>query len=173
MKTLVIHPQDDTTDFLSVIYADKDWTIVRNKGKRKDLKNAIEEHDRIIMLGHGTEYGLIEMYSEFKYHSVIDCNWVYLLREKECVCIWCNANVFVERYNLKGFYTGMIISEDMEANMYGVNAYDKEIDESNTLFANAIKNSIDSDDMLSEAKKNYTSDTNAAIMFNEKNLYTR
>lgn len=31
MKTLVIHPKDTTTDFLSVIYEDKiGWTIIND-----------------------------------------------------------------------------------------------------------------------------------------------
>jgi hypothetical protein len=42
-------------------------------------------------------------------------DYVYLLRDKIGVYIWCNANVFVEKYGLKGFYTGMIISEYEES----------------------------------------------------------
>ena len=40
LKTLVIHPHDPTTQFLDVIYKDKDWTIVtehHNEMKRKDF----------------------------------------------------------------------------------------------------------------------------------------
>jgi len=29
MKTLIIHPEDTSTDFLSTIYEGKDWTIIR------------------------------------------------------------------------------------------------------------------------------------------------
>lgn len=28
MKTLVIHPQDKSTDFLKEIYSDKNWTVL-------------------------------------------------------------------------------------------------------------------------------------------------
>jgi hypothetical protein len=51
MKTLVIHPKDSTTDFLSVIYSDKDWTIINTNISKKVLKEQIKTHDRIVMLG--------------------------------------------------------------------------------------------------------------------------
>ena len=110
MKTLVIHPKDTTTDFLSLIYEDKDWTVITDNISKSALKRQIKAHDRIVMLGHGMETGLIGFN-----RLVIDSNLVYLLREKHCVCIWCNADKFVLKYGLKGFYTGMIISEVQEA----------------------------------------------------------
>jgi hypothetical protein len=54
MKTLVIHPKDDSTYFLSTIYEGKDWTIINDRGKSL-LKKLIKTHDRIIMMGHGCE----------------------------------------------------------------------------------------------------------------------
>ena len=90
MQTLVIHPKDETTDFLSVIYADKDWTVVNTRPSKSKLKELIKSHDRIIMLGHGTKDGLIIMEGAYNYHFLIDSSLVYLLREKDCVCIWCN-----------------------------------------------------------------------------------
>ncbi len=75
MKTLVIHPKDSTTDFLSEIYSDKNWTVVNTNVSKKFLKEQIKSHDRIVMLGHGTESGLIG-FDKF----IIDSTWVYLLR---------------------------------------------------------------------------------------------
>lgn len=142
MKTLVIHPKDITTDFLSDIYSDKDWTVININVSKSFLKKQIKEHDRIVMLGHGTGEGLIG----FK-RLIIDSNYVYLLRDKITVCIWCNADNFVKKYNLKGFYTGMIISEMDEANCYSLyETSQANITASNILFATAIKNAIDSDD---------------------------
>ena len=37
-----------------------------------------------------------------------------LAEKEENIYIWCHAKEFVERYNLKGFYTGMFISEFLE-----------------------------------------------------------
>lgn len=165
MKTLVIHPKDSTTDFLSVIYSDKDWTVINSNTSKKILKEQIKTHDRIVMLGHGTEKGLIGFD-----RLVIDSKWVYLLREKICVCIWCNADVFVEKYGLKGFYTGMIISEYEEAIMCCVHTNSFWISESNTDFALAIKNSIDAENMLEKAKLLYEGNT-SVVEFNRNNLY--
>jgi hypothetical protein len=165
MKTLVIHPKDSTTNFLSVIYSDKDWTVINTNTSKKILKEQIKTHDRIVMLGHGTEKGLIGFD-----RLVIDSTWVFLLREKICVCIWCNADVFLEKYGLKGYYTGMIISEYEEAIMCCVPTNSFWISESNTDFALAIKNSIDDENMLEKAKLLYEGNT-SVVEFNRNNLY--
>jgi len=167
MKTLVIHPFDVTTGFLSVIYdGKKDWTVIDTNVSSKFLKEQIKNHNRIIMLGHGTEDGLMG-YNRF----VIDSSFVYLLRDKECVCIWCNADEFVKKYNLNGFYTGMIVSEYDEALLYCIQASSQQIYNSNILFADAVKKSIDEADMLKSMKLLYD-DENPIIEFNKKNLYT-
>lgn len=165
MKTLVIHPKDSTTDFLSVIYSDKDWTVINTNVSKNILKEEIKSHDRIVMLGHGTENGLIGFDG-----LLIDSSFVYLLREKICVCIWCNADVFVEKYELNGFYTGMIISEYEESIMYSVPTNSFWINESNTDFALAIKNSIDDENMLEKAKLLYEGNT-SVVEFNRENIY--
>lgn len=172
MKTLVIHPKDKTTDFLSVIYQDKDWTVITDPYLSKSkLRKAIKEHDRIVMLGHGTPKGLVIIEKNmFKY--IIDSTFVYLLREKDCVCVWCEADQFVEKYNLKGFYTGMIISDIEEAYMWNIKASLDDIDNSNELFAQSIKNSIDSRSMLLDMKFSYIGESNV-INFNKQNLFLK
>jgi len=165
MKTLVIHPKDSTTDFLSDIYFDKKWTVVNTNISKKSLKEQIKLHDRIVMLGHGTELGLLGFG-----RYVINSSIVYLLRDKLCVCIWCNADVFVKKYGLKGFYTGMIISEYTESLMYDIPTNDYFLSESNKDFANSIKLSIDTDDMLGNVIKHYDGNS-AVVMFNKKNLF--
>jgi hypothetical protein len=116
-------------------------------------------------LGHGTEHGLLGFDRE-----IIDSQLVYLLREKECVCIWCNANVFFEKYKLKGFYTGMMISEKVEADMEYVHATNSEINKSNSLFAKSIKSAIDETNMLEVALKEYQGDTDV-IEFNRNRMF--
>lgn len=165
MKTLVIHPKDSTTDFLCEIYSDKDWTVINTNISKKLLKDKIKSHDRVVMLGHGTEKGLLGF---DKY--VIDSALVYLLREKICVCIWCNADEFVKKYGLKGFYTGMIISEYEEAIMFCISTNPQWITESNTDFALAIKNSIDEENMLEKVKLFYKGNS-SVVEFNRNNLY--
>lgn len=167
MKTLVIHPYDLTTTFLCEIYKDKDWTIMFDGFSKKKLKENIRNHDRIIMLGHGDEFGL---YNPDTLHHIIDSTWLWLLREKDCVCIWCNADKFVEKYGLKGLYTGMIISEPDEAYYFSINFKLDDIKQSNKLFAQAIKENIETND-VDNIKKLYNDDTNAIIEFNQQNIY--
>lgn len=114
MRTLVIHPDDRSTDFLKLIYENKtDWTIINNPDISKyDLKELIKKHDRIIMMGHGSPSGLFNPKS---YSMLIDYTYVPLLRKKETISIWCNSDKFFKEHNIPGFHTGMIISEVREA----------------------------------------------------------
>lgn len=60
MKNLIIHPEDPTTSFLSQIYSPlKNKTIVKGGITKSELRELIESHDRVLMLGHGSPYGLL------------------------------------------------------------------------------------------------------------------
>jgi hypothetical protein len=168
MNTLVIHPQDPTTDFLTYIYAGKGWDVITTNVSKSYLKHQIKTHERIVMLGHGTEKGLFGFF-----RMVIDSGFVYLLREKYCVCIWCKASEFADKYGLKGFSTGMIISEYEEAVAYCVNTTDDELLHSNLLFAYSVKQAIDSSDFLSVMKENYNAKgvLSGVMDFNRQNLF--
>lgn len=166
MNTLAIHPEDKTTEFLAEIYSDKSWTVIVDSNiSKKALKEAIKSHERIIMLGHGTKYGLLGYR-----RLVIDSSWVYLLREKTCVCIWCNADQFVNKYGFNGFYTGMIISEIEEAQEYGIPITEEELVHSNKLFAEAVRQSIDSEDIVQNIKNIYVG-SSPVINFNRSRIY--
>jgi hypothetical protein len=118
------------------------------------------------MMGHGTPFGLIGYGRMF-----IDSTYVQLLREKQCTCIWCNADEFVQKYNLKSkLYTGMIISEVEEAVNFCVPATLKEIWQSNTMFASAVKEALQCPQPLSKMTAMYEGDT-PVIMFNKERLY--
>ena len=40
MRTLVIHPNDPTTEMLSLVYKDKDYTVIRDCNiSKEELKN--------------------------------------------------------------------------------------------------------------------------------------
>lgn len=167
MKTLVIHPKDMSTSFLHVIYEGKDWTVIDESCSKQHIKEQIKVHDRIIMLGHGSEKGL------FGFNRiVVDSTLVYLLREKLCICIWCNADIFVEKYDLNSLYTGMIISDYEECQLYNIPPDSKEISESNEMFAHAIKNNIEHMDMdiVNKIISEYNG-ISEIIEFNRKNIY--
>jgi len=147
MKTLIIHPKDKSTDFLSSIYKNiEDKTLVTENTKRNDLRNLIETHDRILMLGHGTPSGLLSV-GKFEYPYVIDHTFVDLLSNKNnSIFIWCNADRFVNRYNLKGFYSGMFVSEVSEAYFCKLGVVDRSIVEmSNNTFSEILGSIINED----------------------------
>ena len=55
MKTLIVHPEDPTTNFLSQIYAPlPNKTVVKGGTTKSELRSMIESNDRILMLGHGS-----------------------------------------------------------------------------------------------------------------------
>ena len=166
MKTLVIHPKDDSTFFLTQSYLNLEATVVTDVyvGKSK-LKELIKTHDKIIMMGHGTKDGLISTPKRF----VIDSSFVYLLRDKICICVWCNANEFFNKYKLKGYATGMVVSELDESYYYGVNCTLKEIDDSNQLFGESLKLALQSEDVRTKLLESYQGDTHV-IFFNQGNL---
>jgi hypothetical protein len=99
---------------------------------------------------------------------------VYLLRTKEIVAIWCNADKFVERYNLKGFYTGMFISEVAEGQCFKIKATQDEVTYSNILFAMELNKVIDEPNVHTLIKESYKGlFENDVIRFNNERLYYR
>jgi len=168
MKTLVIHPEDKSTDFLDVIYKGKDWTIeTRHKGpdySKKEFIQQVKDHDRIIIMGHGYPGGL--------FMSHINPEVVYLLREIECICIWCNADQFVNKYKLTGFYTGMFISEVGEANYFNINASQEQVDISNNMFSELVAQYVDEPSAtLHQIIKDRYYTTCPIVKFNNDRLY--
>lgn len=165
MKTLVIHPKDSSTHFLTQSYLGQDFTVVTDVNVSKSrLKELIKTHDKIIMMGHGTKDGLIGTK-----RFIIDSTYVYLLKDKVCICVWCHADEFFHKYKLKGYATGMVVSEIDEGYYYGVNCTYKEVSESNELFAKSLKVALQSEDVRDALLESYQGDTDV-IFFNKGNL---
>ena len=142
MKNLIIHPEDPTTTFLSQIYAPlTNKTVIRGGISKSELPKLIESHDRVLMLGHGSPYGLLNA-GQFPDAGsyIIDDSMVLPLKNKtNSVFIWCHADQFVQRHGLSGLYSGMFISEDGEAFYYGFDDVDWDmIDQSNERFASIV-----------------------------------
>jgi len=94
MKTLFIHPQDPSTDFLKPIYARiKDRTVITGGMLKTEIQELIKSHDRILCLGHGSPDGLLSV-GQFPDSGsyIVDDTMVELLRNKtENLYIWCHA----------------------------------------------------------------------------------
>lgn len=176
MKTLVIHPKDSSTDFLIPIYINiPDTTIIRG-GSKDEVNEQIQQHDRIIMMGHGSPQGLFAVGQFGMQGMIIGHSTVPLLENKECIFIWCNADKFVERYNLKGLYSGMFISEVSEAYGCGLPGVPQEVvDESNDYFAKELGSVSEKslDEMYQHIRYSYgmLAEGNAVAEYNHNRLY--
>ena len=83
MKTLIIHPQDSTTDFLDFIYNSiPNKTLVTADTDKPTIIDLIKLSDRIMMMGHGSPNGLLavgQFYTENGY--VIDESFIPFLKK--------------------------------------------------------------------------------------------
>jgi hypothetical protein len=179
MKTLIIHPADPSTSFLDIVYKDiPNKTLIQGGVSKTDVIKLTYEHDRIMMMGHGSPAGLFAV-GQFNNSGayIIDQSMIPYLKNKDnSVYIWCNADKFVNIFGLKGFYSGMFISEVGEANHCGLPGMSQEIvDESNYGFVNIIGKYINQDKGLihENVKKEYglIAETNPVALYNNNRLY--
>ena len=179
MKTLIVHPEDASTTFLDIVYAPiENKTVITGGVTKTELIKLIEEHDRVMMMGHGSPGGLFGI-GKFPNAGayIIDQSIVPYLRTKENnVFIWCNADRFVEHFDLKGFYSGMFISEVGEAYYCGLPGTKQDaVDESNYGFCNIIAKYINqgSDIIHENVKKEYgvIAENNPVALYNNNRLY--
>jgi hypothetical protein len=186
MKTLVIHPHDASTDFLSPIYTGlDDVTLVTDSWSQNQIKEAIQTHDQVIMMGHGSPSGLFAV-GQFPTNNpfssyVIGTSMVEVLSQKDNnIFIWCNADQFVNRHGLKGFYSGMFVSEVGEAFYCDVETFDQaSVDESNDTFARqlgeCLQSTRDPEAIHGQIKEHYgaLAETNLIAAYNHERLYLK
>jgi len=179
MKTLVIHPKDSSTDFLKPIYENiSSKTVITRGATPEQLVKLIESHDRIMMMGHGSPSGLFSVGNFPSWGLIINESHADLLRSKgsNVVCIWCNADQFVKEHNLKGFYTGMFISEVEEAIYSGVGIVPQdEVSHSNDTFAQLLSecdmNDISETYHYVKGKYELLAETSKVAFYNNERLY--
>jgi hypothetical protein len=176
-KTLIIHPKDRSTTFLDIVYESVvDKTVITGGISKEEVNELIKEHDRVMMMGHGCPDGLFSVGQfQTKNGLIVDYNTVNFLKENS-VFIWCNADRFVRKHNLKGFFSGMFISEVGEANYCGVYGTDQEIvNESNLGFCNIIAKYINEKDSIihENVVKEYgvIAENNPVALYNNNRLH--
>jgi hypothetical protein len=164
---------------LDIVYKPiENKTVVTGGISKTELMTLIKEHDRVMMMGHGSPGGL---FSINKFDNcgayIIDQQMVPLLKEKkDNVFIWCNADKFVEIFGLQGFYSGMFISEVGEAYYCGLPGTEQDqVDESNYGFVNIIAKYINEDKNVihENVKKEYglIAEENPVALYNNNRLY--
>lgn len=139
---IIIHINNNTSDaaILSKIYEDIDnITLCYNKNEEyiKQILKATGE-EPVMLLGHGTPYGLLNTESDGFAVSEKHIKW---LKNRPVIGIFCYASEFANKYDLHGFFTSMFISNISEAiimkqSYQGIT--DKIISEQNILFCNRI-----------------------------------
>lgn len=134
---IVVHPYDPSTRFLSLIYEDIPGVKFFDSFLQKDaIISSIKEapgDEPILLLGHGSLYGLCDFRTV---GPVIGDTEAGILRDRPNLCgIWCHASVFAHFHDLKGFFSGMFVSEYAEALDEGVQADPGEIEDMNWDFA--------------------------------------
>lgn len=164
-KVLVIHPKDESTDFLKPVYEGMEATVIDNPADWKswDIATAITGSDTVILLGHGATNGLWDMK---KGGVVIDKWFSSFLRKKNCIGIWCHADEFFKSEGLHGFCTGMFISESDEAFAYQCPASEKQIANSNAKFVTVLRESFKSGDIRGYVSKHYKLKGNPCVKKN-------
>ena len=183
MKTLIIHPADASTSFLDIVYNPiPNKTVITGGVTKSEVEQLIREHDRVMMMGHGSPGGLFSV-GQFdtggRYGGgyIIDQSMVPALMEKDnSVFIWCNADKFVNVFKLRGFYSGMFISEVGEALYCGLpGTQQDEVDESNYGFCNIIAKYIneDTNTIHENVTKEYglIAESNPVALYNNNRLY--
>lgn len=147
VQRLVIHLKDPSTDFLTQVYEGLDYTtVIRDNLDPVVMNSLIRAHEQVIMLGHGGPSGLFGNHGRYLINHL---NVEALNQKANNIFVWCYASTFVERYNLRGFATGMFISEEIEALEVLPSAeYDahtlQSVEESNTLFAQLLRENLSS-----------------------------
>lgn len=127
-NTLCFHKTDPTTTMLEQIYAGKGWDVITdaNEMSSDTISALIDAHERIVMLGHGSGYGL------FGFINPIHASH---LKNKKLFALWCNADAYCDKY-LKGktgfFACGNMPSDDSEARFVGYNVSHKYMDDNIT-----------------------------------------
>jgi hypothetical protein len=173
MKTLIIHPHDESTHFLKPIYESiPNKTVITGGWGIVGVRTLISMHDRIIMMGHGSPKGLFGI--NFNRSYVIDEDTVDSLQYKKCIFIWCHADQFVKQNGLKGLYSGMFVSEVTEALIYKLKGDKQLVTESNNTFAFMLGSVINQPlpEIYKQIKKDYgwLAERNEIAKYNHERL---
>ena len=101
-------------------------TLFDSWKQRREMLAAIAAAPReepILLLGHGCPSGLYDL----RYGLMLNDTDAELLKDRpNLVGIWCYASSYAAMHGLKGFFSGMFISEGREAAYLGVDATEEE-----------------------------------------------
>lgn len=152
---------DQDTLLLQQIWANLDCNVIEITHDMDDFEeivdNAIaDENDTLIMCGHGTTHGLLHPNLASGGYIIHDNN-VHLIHAQNVIASWCYASEFAETHHLHGFFTGMFISNESEAEQHGITFALSDYDDINidithygTYFSKMLHNFLESNVPLSD-----------------------
>lgn len=174
---LVIHANDPTTKVLSRLYElREDFNLhLDEHSSNTAVIRAVKDADRVMMLGHGNQFGLFSTPDKNGQYSrhLVNSGHAQFLRGKSCIGIWCYANEFAKQYGLHGLFSGMIISELNEAEEFNIPASKEEIDVEMEKFVVRLRTCIEMGNLQDvPAMMLELDDVHSPLTeFNYKNLY--
>lgn len=179
---LVVHPKDRTTSVLSALYEGKDANVISSNCSNKKMEHLLHHvstQEQIMLLGHGSDKGLFFREDDTKDEFdkiIVGHPHAFHLRKHggNMVGIWCHADKFARTEGLHGFFSGMIISEESEAEEYGITATKHEILKSNTIMFEHLRWLLDEGITLCEIPqriKNMDTERTSLSVFNYNNFY--
>lgn len=179
---IVVHPYDRTTEMLSALYCGLDYRLIDDHCSSNEIKHILNDaarQERIMMLRHGSDRGLFSREddtTEWFDRIIIGHQHAHYLRKhsSNIIAVWCNANLFAMEEGLHGLFTGMIISEMGEAEMYNIKTTQEELKEENVKLANRLRGLLDKNILLSDIpqKMKELDDVHSPLTsFNYNNFY--
>ena len=178
---LVIHPKDKTTAMLSALYDGLEAQVVADCcsiKKMGHLLHRVSTQERIMLLGHGSGKGLLYRAddSKDKFEIIVGHPHAFHLRRHggNIVAVWCNADQFARAEGLHGLFTGMIVSELSEAQLYQIETTQEELDRENVKLAMRLRALLDERIPLCEIPDRMRAMDDAhtpLTMFNYNNFY--
>ena len=148
---LVIHPEDRTTDVLKILYEELDAQVIVDDCSRPVIDHLLKHastRERVMLLGHGSDKGLFFRRDDTKNEFdkvIVEHRNNFMLRRHDgnIIGIWCHANLFAQAEGLHGLFSGMMISEESEAEEYGIAATHEEILASNKVMFGKLRRLLD------------------------------
>ena len=179
---LVIHPKDKTTAMLSALYDGLEAQVIDDYRSTKEmghLLHHVSTQERIMLLGHGSDKGLFFRKDDSKDEFdkiIVGHSHAYHLRKHggNIVAVWCNADLFASAEGLHGLFSGMIVSELSEAQLYKIETTQEGLDSENVKLARRLRTLLDERIPLSEIPKRMLTMDNVhspLTTFNYKNFY--
>jgi hypothetical protein len=169
--TLIIHPRDATTAFLTRVYDGLDYTVCNAPDvSNQELQELMAQHHRIVVMGHGSQQGLFHPVRMVPH--LISAEHAHLFHDKETVFLWCYASDFAKQHHIRALCTGMFVSDQAEAMWTGIGAGAFAIQQSNTFFAEAMRTVLQADQLpdIQQVLKLYPPNLNRVAAYNAPKL---